>query len=76
MNIGAASIVEAKYTDDGRPEFDAADFKELEARSRGPDVLCPTEAGLVFERKAEGNGHFRNGRIEDALSRGGAIGRR
>ena len=26
----AASFVEAKYTADGRPEFDAADFKELE----------------------------------------------
>ena len=67
MNIGAASIVEARYTDDGRPEFDAADFKELEARSRGPDVLSPAEMGLVIERKEEGNGHFRSGRVEDAL---------
>lgn len=67
MNIGAASIVEAKYTDDGRPEFDAADFKELEARSRGPDVLSPTEMALVMERKEEGNHHFKAGRVEDAL---------
>ena len=31
-NAGAATIVEAKWTADGRPEFEAKDFKELEAR--------------------------------------------
>ena len=39
-------IVEAKYTADGRPEFDAADFKEMEAVSRGPDVLTAQEETL------------------------------
>ena len=32
LNAGAATIVEAKWTEDGRPQFDAGDFKELEAR--------------------------------------------
>ena len=67
MNIGSASIVEARYTHDGRPEFEAGEFKELEARARGPDKLTPEENAMVAERKDEGNEHFRRGRVRDAL---------
>ena len=68
MNIGSASLVEARYTEDGRPEFDAADFKELEARARGPDVLTGEEMAMAMERKGEGNQSFNNGEIENALA--------
>ena len=67
LNAGAATIVEAKWTDDGRPQFDAGDFKELEARSRGPDVLTPQEEFMAAEAKEAGNGHFRAGRITEAV---------
>jgi hypothetical protein len=60
-------IVDAKFTEDGRPEFDAADFKEMEARARGPEVLADFEIAIVSEAKAEGNVHFRAGQITAAL---------
>ena len=67
VNAGAATIVEAKWTEDGRPEFYAGDFKELEARSRGPDVLTAQEEAMAEDAKADGNVHFKAGRITDAL---------
>ena len=60
-------IVEAKYDHNGNPEFDAADFKEMEARARGPDVLTPQEEAMVVEAKEQGNEHFKAGRVEEAL---------
>jgi hypothetical protein len=63
-----ATIVEAKWAADGKtPEFEAADFKELEARARGPDVLTDAEMGFVAEHKEKGNTHFRAGSVEEAL---------
>ena len=68
LNAGAATIVEAKWTEDGRPQFDAGDFKELEARQRGPDVLTEQEMGMVAEAKDAGNEQFKAGSINDALA--------
>ena len=66
-NSIVAMIVEAKYDHNGNPEFDAADFKEMEARARGPDVLTPQEEAMVVEAKEQGNEHFKAGRVEEAL---------
>ena len=63
----AATFVKAKWTADGRPEFEAADFKEMEARARGPDVLTPQEEAMALEAKAAGNEQFRAGSITEAL---------
>ena len=60
-------VVEAKYTDDGRPEFEAADLKELQACARGPEILTPQEEDMVQQRREAGNAAFRAGRIEEAL---------
>ena len=61
-------IVEARYAEDGRPEFDAADFKEMEVRARGPiDALTAAEMAMVLEAKEEGNSHFRSGNVETAV---------
>ena len=65
-DLPSASIVKAKYRADGTPEFDAADFKEMEARARGPDVLTPQEMAIVLEAKEEGNAKFKAGRVEEA----------
>ena len=65
-DLPSASIVKAKYRADGTPEFDAADFKEMEARARGPDVLTPQEMAIVLEAKEEGNSKFKAGRVEEA----------
>ena len=62
-------IVEAKYREDGTPEFEASDFKELEARARGPDVLTEQEEAMVAAAKEEGNAHFAEARFREALSK-------
>ena len=68
MIVGsAANIVKAQWTDDGRPQFHAADFKEMEARARGPDTLTEQEMGLVFDAKTRGNKCFQDGSHEAAL---------
>ena len=64
----AASFVPAKYNEAGVPEFQASDFKELEARQRGPDVLTAQEMGIVREAKENGNAFFRAGQIKEALT--------
>ena len=61
-------IVEAKFTPDGRPEFDAAEFKEMEAVSRGPDVLTPQEMVMAVDAHESGNAAFKRGEIEQALT--------
>jgi len=68
-DLPSASIVKAKYRADGAPEFDAADFKEMEARARGPDVLTPQEMAIVLEAKEEGNAKFKAGRVEEACQK-------
>ena len=64
----AMKIVEAQWTDDGRPQVDATDFKEMEAAARGPDVLVPQEMARVMQAKEQGNQHFRDAAIDAALS--------
>jgi tetratricopeptide (TPR) repeat protein len=63
----AATMVKAQWTEDGRPQFEAGDFKEMEARSRGPGVLTPAEWAMVAEAKASGNSHFTAGEHDLAL---------
>lgn len=69
LAIGSsATIAKAKYRADGAPEFDAADFKELEARARGPPILTEQESALVAEARALGNDKFKLGDVRGACA--------
>ena len=60
------AVTRARYTADGTPEFEAADFKEMQDRQRGPDILTAQEMARLLEDKERGTMHFKAGRVKEA----------